>query len=304
MRAVGLLAILLGLGFGLAVPALALAANDPVDIYLDPVAPYVAPESEVQMRLVRLTLARGQAPLGEGQSVQAKATEPNAYFTSAGVRARQLTLVPGDPTQFTVWVPGTSPSFVVKVTLWDGTRLLSSAETTVTAAGVQPSTGAGMGSAGGQATPGMSGTTGQPADVSDLQAAFSAAVAVLNIACPCTLGLTTPTALLVGTGRGAQLGVLILRPEVLESTRKVDTVVLDKTGTVTTGRMDVAGGPDARGWRGRTDGHGRFRGARLLVSMGCMAAYLWSTSGTVPRGCGHPGVRDHREPDPVAGPHH
>ena len=102
---------------------------------------------------------------------------------------------------------------------------------------------------------------GQGADTSF---AVTAAVAVLIIACPCALGLATPTALLVGTGRGAQLGIVIKGPEVLESARGVDVVVLDKTGTVTEGRMSVVvGGGRVRGRRGRAGPAGRGGRVRL-----------------------------------------
>jgi Cu+-exporting ATPase len=82
---------------------------------------------------------------------------------------------------------------------------------------------------------------GPAAGPDDIRAAFTAAVAVLVIACPCALGLATPVGLLTGTGRGAQLGILIKGPQVLEDTRRVDTILLDKTGTVTTGRLAVDG---------------------------------------------------------------
>jgi len=99
--------------------------------------------------------------------------------------------------------------------------------------------------------------------------AFTAAVAVLVIACPCALGLATPTALMVGTGRGAQLGIVIKGPEVLESTRRVDTVVLDKTGTVTTGAMtlhDIAGDEDALRLAGAVEAAGEHPIARAIAA--------------------------------------
>ncbi len=103
----------------------------------------------------------------------------------------------------------------------------------------------------------------------DVAAAFTSAVAVLVIACPCALGLATPTALLVGTGRGAQLGIVIKGPQVLESTRGVDTVVLDKTGTVTTGQMalvEVHGRPDTLRWAAAVEAGSEHPIARAVVA--------------------------------------
>ncbi|WP_223912870.1 heavy metal translocating P-type ATPase [Actinomyces capricornis] len=118
------------------------------------------------------------------------------------------------------------------------------------------------------------------------QAAFTAAVAVLVIACPCALGLATPTALLVGTGRAAQLGVVIKGPEVLESTRALDTMVLDKTGTVTTGRMSL----DAGAGSGLEEEWLRLAGAVESVSEHPVAAAI--TAGARERLGALPAVED------------
>ncbi|HEY5821434.1 MAG TPA: heavy metal translocating P-type ATPase [Propionibacteriaceae bacterium] len=111
--------------------------------------------------------------------------------------------------------------------------------------------------------------------------AFTAAVAVLIIACPCALGLATPTALMVGTGRGAQLGILIKGPEVLESTRRINTIVLDKTGTVTQGRMAVAS---------------------VVPAVGVRAADLIRFAGAVESGSEHPIARAITDHARAAGP--
>ncbi|MFE4690049.1 heavy metal translocating P-type ATPase [Streptomyces sp. NPDC056749] len=104
----------------------------------------------------------------------------------------------------------------------------------------------------------------------DVTASFTAAVAVLIIACPCALGLATPTALMAGTGRGAQLGILIKGPEVLETARRIDTVVLDKTGTVTTGRMTLG---------------------RVHTAHGTAEADLLRLAGSLEHASGHPVAR-------------
>ena len=107
---------------------------------------------------------------------------------------------------------------------------------------------------------------GRPAGAAGLR--FTAAVAVLIIACPCAMGLVTPTAILVGTGRGAQLCVLIEGPEVLESTRAVDTIVLDKTGTITTGRMSLVDADTIRPTSARAIARLRGMGLRPVLLTG------------------------------------
>ena len=171
------------------------------------------------------------------QSALVRATDPLALFVDGTTYSRQLTLRAGDAQDVVLAIDRASSSFEVSATLSNGSAGSATGAVTGTAkvsvngsaaaGGMGASPGAGRGSAG---------------DISGVQTALAAAVAVLIIACPCALGLATPTALLVGSGRGAQLGVLIRGPEVLENTRRVDTVVLDKTGTVTTGRMALAAG--------------------------------------------------------------
>ena len=200
-------------------------------VTLDPSEVRTDPEGRVALRLIYSAADGTPAPLRTDQVVEITATGPSVVFVNGDAFSHTLILTSTDSDAIEVVIDSTTSSFQVRARLLTAGTEVSASATTVTVAGTPPFTDMT------QMPGGVGGATG---DVSGVQNALAAAVAVLIIACPCALGLATPTALLVGSGRGAQLGVLIRGPEVLENTRRVDTVVLDKTGTVTTGRMSLA----------------------------------------------------------------
>jgi Cu+-exporting ATPase len=216
-------------------PAVAATGGGPAitSITFEPVVASVDAGSQVTFQLAFRTADGSSITLTGTETVLVRATDPLVFFVADKSFARQMTLAAGEAQFVTLAIDPASSSFEVNATFSTApgapaTGVVGVAKVTV------------AGAAGGGGMGGGSGGTSPKGDVSGVQAALAAAVAVLIIACPCALGLATPTALLVGSGRGAQLGVLIRGPEILENTRRVDTVVLDKTGTVTTGRMALA----------------------------------------------------------------